>query len=398
MDTKLLHFLKRRDSDAGLPLLSIPMDQLRFILSLPPESRNNANLAFLAAATKTVKFYADIRDKYGEFTHCELCRYVMYQENMPGDFVFSEGDEGSCFYTITSGSCAVITRKKGEKLPRLLAILRVGEGFGELAMLVRKPRAASVLCREICSFLVLERTDFLTVIEHAKQRSLDETLKLLQHHLVFGLWPLDALKMLSKRLKVQFLWHKQVLFAAGQTTKSVYLVKSGSFQLTKETVRYQQVKGGFQCERYPKEVRLVGMGEMLGIGNLQSGKSTWDTTCVCVSTEAEVCVISTKDFLSLAKGSMGALVMLDQRRNVTIKRAKILHKPYPYLPGLKPASRHSNNLPVFNSLVNRSFSISRDMTPSPSNLQIPIMRSGSLPELSEENDSFFAMYKQIQRI
>ena len=61
----------------------------------------------------------------------------------PGTNIFNHGDPGSSYYIIISGELLVYwTDEKGNKVP--LAILKSGEGFGEMALLTGEPRMASV--------------------------------------------------------------------------------------------------------------------------------------------------------------------------------------------------------------------------------------------------------------
>jgi transcriptional regulator with AAA-type ATPase domain len=61
----------------------------------------------------------------------------------PGTNIFKHGDPGSSYYIIISGELLVYwTDEGGSKVP--LAILKSGEGFGEMALLTGEPRMASV--------------------------------------------------------------------------------------------------------------------------------------------------------------------------------------------------------------------------------------------------------------
>lgn len=324
-------FLKRRESELALYRsfqLSTSLDQLRFMLSLPPAARSQVHLALLITATKGVKFYTELRERYGEFAHLELCRHLTFQQSPGEAVVFEEGQAGSTFYTILSGSCAVIvlqrTPDSTEKKPTLLSILREGDSFGELALLYRKPRAAGVLCREDCCFAVLERTSYIETLRVAKERHQAEKTALLKQHPVFGIWPEDALKQLSAKLRMQLLRRKQVLFAAGQPTSHFFLLKSGSFQLTQERSRLQPLNGRLLPIRYQDDMMTVGRGELLGGTALTT--QSWTTTCVCISAEAEVLAVRKSDFQTLAKHSYAALGLLEQRRNDRAQRLKGLQK------------------------------------------------------------------------
>ena len=72
----------------------------------------------------------------------------------PGDEVIHQGDEGETAYVIESGRLEVL--KDGNKLWEL------GEGdcFGEIALLSKVRRTATVRCLTACELAVLARDDF----------------------------------------------------------------------------------------------------------------------------------------------------------------------------------------------------------------------------------------------
>lgn len=75
-----------------------------------------------------------------------------------GTVVFSQGDAGDRFYVIESGVADVI----GDG--RLVATLGRGEGFGEIALLRRVPRTATVRAADELRLQALQRDHFLPVI------------------------------------------------------------------------------------------------------------------------------------------------------------------------------------------------------------------------------------------
>ena len=81
-----------------------------------------------------------------------------------GNTVFQYGSVGTKFYIILQGSVSVLTPKFG-KLNSLndfheVKILKDGDSFGELALISKKTRSASILCKEDCYFAVLEKKHF----------------------------------------------------------------------------------------------------------------------------------------------------------------------------------------------------------------------------------------------
>jgi CRP/FNR family cyclic AMP-dependent transcriptional regulator len=83
-----------------------------------------------------------------------------------GQVIFGEGEVGDTMYTIVSGRVKVfIGDEDGREI--ILKILGPGDFFGEMALIDRQPRSASVATLENCMFRVLSNQDFETCLAHA---------------------------------------------------------------------------------------------------------------------------------------------------------------------------------------------------------------------------------------
>jgi len=76
-----------------------------------------------------------------------------------GDFVFRQGDAGDRIYVVKSGEVEVV-RDDPEKGEVVLARLGKGAYFGEMALLSKAPRNASVRAVTEVTALAIEREDF----------------------------------------------------------------------------------------------------------------------------------------------------------------------------------------------------------------------------------------------
>ncbi len=77
----------------------------------------------------------------------------------PGDLLFEEGDEDDRFYVVTAGAVEIVKHVPGGGEERL-AVRRVGDVFGEMALLNDAPRFATARATEECECLTLSRRDF----------------------------------------------------------------------------------------------------------------------------------------------------------------------------------------------------------------------------------------------
>ncbi|MDR0399756.1 MAG: Crp/Fnr family transcriptional regulator [Treponema sp.] len=82
-----------------------------------------------------------------------------YEKN---SMIFSEGENGDELYIIKSGSVKIVKVVDDNEV--LLAVLKAGDIFGEMALLESKPRAASAVAYENCQVTVLNRANFELMI------------------------------------------------------------------------------------------------------------------------------------------------------------------------------------------------------------------------------------------
>lgn len=84
----------------------------------------------------------------------------MYYVHVPCDsFVFKEGSKSLWFFIIEKGMMHAISEGKVKKQ------LRVGDGFGEIALLYKTPRSFSVKACESCCLWGIDRNTFRKAVE-----------------------------------------------------------------------------------------------------------------------------------------------------------------------------------------------------------------------------------------
>jgi CRP-like cAMP-binding protein len=83
--------------------------------------------------------------------------------NYPKDtMIFSEAETGDELYIIQKGSVKIVKIMDDKEM--LLAVLKIGDIFGEMAVLESKPRAASAIAYEDCQILAINRVNFTLMI------------------------------------------------------------------------------------------------------------------------------------------------------------------------------------------------------------------------------------------
>jgi CRP/FNR family cyclic AMP-dependent transcriptional regulator len=101
-------------------------------------------------------------------------------------FVFYEGESGHRMFFIQRGTAHVQQLRRG--LVGVLSVLKEGDYFGELSLLMEQPRSTDVLARTDLMLLALTSTDFFTVLRafpDAKMRIQIAAEKKAKRHIVF---------------------------------------------------------------------------------------------------------------------------------------------------------------------------------------------------------------------
>ena len=81
----------------------------------------------------------------------KVCAEMVSAVADPGKYIFKQGDPGTCFFIIHQGTVDVQIDNEHVRT------LSPGQTFGELAMLFKTPRTASIVCKDqSCSFLVMK--------------------------------------------------------------------------------------------------------------------------------------------------------------------------------------------------------------------------------------------------
>uniref|UniRef100_A0A7C6AEL9 Crp/Fnr family transcriptional regulator n=1 Tax=candidate division WOR-3 bacterium TaxID=2052148 RepID=A0A7C6AEL9_UNCW3 len=107
----------------------------------------------------------------------------------PGEVLFNEGDKGDVMYLIKEGQIK-ITKGKGPD-ERVLAVLKEGDFFGEMAIIDGSPRSATAIAISKTSLLIIDKETFRSKIREnplieyiletltKRLRNADEQIKLL---------------------------------------------------------------------------------------------------------------------------------------------------------------------------------------------------------------------------
>ncbi|KAL5361934.1 hypothetical protein BJX96DRAFT_95437 [Aspergillus floccosus] len=89
-------------------------------------------------------------------------QHLRPQLNAPNDYILTEGDEAKAIYWLVRGAVSV-TSRDGESI---YAELEPGAFFGEIGVLMDRPRTATIIARTRCLLVVLTKEDFRKILPH----------------------------------------------------------------------------------------------------------------------------------------------------------------------------------------------------------------------------------------
>jgi NADH:ubiquinone reductase (H+-translocating) len=84
----------------------------------------------------------------------------------PGEFVFHQGDLGDSLYIILEGEAEIVVEsdENGKHEEKVVATLKEGEYFGEMALMNQRTRSATVRCKSAMNLLALRQGDFRALV------------------------------------------------------------------------------------------------------------------------------------------------------------------------------------------------------------------------------------------
>ena len=143
------------------------METLKRILNVEPEERDEEEIKCLVEILGKMEFFQTlgVQNEVKLIETC--CRNISIEFVEKNQYVFLYGSLGSKFYIILQGTVGVLIPKNGgmgSEEFREIKILKTGDAFGELALISKKNRAASILCKEDSYFAVLDKKHFLEIL------------------------------------------------------------------------------------------------------------------------------------------------------------------------------------------------------------------------------------------
>ncbi len=186
-----------------------------------------------------------------------------------GDTVCWLGAPGETMYIVESGEVEVILGPESEEVPRPLT---EGDLLGEMALLAKKPYAATYRVSSDTVLWALSRADFdelvseFPPIRQALSRALSQHLspedramaeQRLETIPLFAGLPPDVLSKVGQRLVLQHYPQGELVFSAGDPGDSLYVIESGEVKLASETPTGDSTVAWLEASEWFGEMALL---------------------------------------------------------------------------------------------------------------------------------------------
>jgi CRP-like cAMP-binding protein len=255
-----------------------------------------SNAAREAADTSAVGQYTDKLPGIPLFSFLDEDAFVAVLASLQlrrfakGNVVIAEGQPGDSFFILAEGSVEV-TRKVGPKTISL-ARLKPGAVFGEMALISKAPRTATVIASDDCDLLELKRASLEA--EAQKLASVTQALKDFTHERflanltatspIFKPFPRSIRSEIVRKFKDFPVDPGDELIAEGEEGQGLFLVLKGNVEVSKKGPDGKVV------------LATLKEGDVFGeISLLQETPTT--ATCTAV-TRGELLFLPKKDFAS----------------------------------------------------------------------------------------------------
>ena len=213
-----------------------------------------------------------------------------------GDTVFEQGQAGDAFFVVVSGRARVLSRDAANREVSL-AVLKRGDYFGEIALLLNVPRSSTVRAADDLVLLRLDRAEFFqTLAGHPELKiALERYLKefavrdFLKRFTALGAVPAPLLRQILEQLEEQNVAAGTILFRDGDPGDRFYIVREGTLDA---------FKGENGNERL---LNSIGPGEFFGELALLDGGHR--TATLVARTKAELYAMPREAFLKIVEAS-----------------------------------------------------------------------------------------------
>ncbi|GFN82130.1 cyclic nucleotide-binding domain-containing protein 2-like [Plakobranchus ocellatus] len=209
-------------------------------LSTRPDGRTPEMIKQVMLGLQTLQSLGE----YPLDTQEQLCRVAWFQHTDKKLNAKQNFKSANFFYSLQSISSSNKTKavvKKiepdpatGEEHTRVVARLNRGQSFGELGLIFKTPRNATVESGTAMELLVVGKEDFLKIFMHNVRPGEDpDHIAFLKQQPVLRYWPFEVLREDPSACLINYFKRGTLVTENGKASEWIYFIKSGSCEAVK---------------------------------------------------------------------------------------------------------------------------------------------------------------------
>lgn len=144
---------------------------------------------------------------------------MIYAKSQENKYIFKQGEIGSCFFLIYKGKVDVQIDNK------FIRTLQKGHSFGELALLFRTARSASIACQtKSCQFLIMKPALYRSTLQKMRLQEQSRNSDAIKTVPMFSCLTNKQKFLLGSTIKVVVFNPNQLIFQEGDDAQAMYII------------------------------------------------------------------------------------------------------------------------------------------------------------------------------
>lgn len=236
---------RRTDKEERLPV------EAKRILQKPQNLRTRKEIHYLQIVLRRIRAFSE----YPNDMQLKLCRVGWFEAYNPRRAIVRQNQPPQSFYFILCGTVLVTAFNKDQGGTKLLVNLHKGMSFGELAVITKKPRQATVSTQTYTELLCISATDFETIFMAGGVKSVTDP----QQNAFLGKvrclrdWPIESLSQNPQACMFHYFNRGEILVRDSNRSDWIYIVKSGSLSVIKKLKNVEPEKLRPRTENLSKD-------------------------------------------------------------------------------------------------------------------------------------------------
>ncbi|XP_041362226.1 uncharacterized protein LOC121378215 [Gigantopelta aegis] len=230
--------------------------EARRLLQMDPRERTETDLQYLVIILCSIPAFAE----YPRRMQHRLCEVGWYETYEPKRAVIREGHPPHAFYFIISGT-VIVTTHEGSSTRTLVSLNR-GMSFGELAVITRRRRQATVSTQTETELLCISVQDFTDIFMSGGLQNLNDPdhNSFIRSIGFLRQWPVDCLSENPEACMFHYFNRGQVLVRDSNNSDWIYIVKTGSLSVLKKLRQVQPANAHHDEKKASKRKRSKMFG------------------------------------------------------------------------------------------------------------------------------------------